>query len=222
MKKTFVDRFRKTLDLRGISQSELSKKTGIRASSISDYYNGRYIPKQDKVTLIANVLDVSPSWLLCVAEDESEVQKDDASDNKYKSFPISISAGYLEDIEGTNTYDLITIADEIMGKYAGQKNIILLKVNGESMNKIIPNGSFIIVDTNKTRVTDIYDRDIIVFANGGEGYSIKRYINDSKNKRFLFKPESTDETFTAKEIKYEDSDNLKLIGKVVKYIVDLD
>lgn len=70
MKDTFQIRFKKTLDNSGISQSELSRITGIRASSISDYYNGRYIPKQDKTTLIARALNVSPSWLLCVVDND--------------------------------------------------------------------------------------------------------------------------------------------------------
>lgn len=49
---------------RKITQSELSKRTGIRQSSISDWLNGRYEPKQDKIYLIAQALGVSPSWLL--------------------------------------------------------------------------------------------------------------------------------------------------------------
>ena len=108
-----------------------------------------------------------------------------------------------------------------MGKYAGRKGIIILKVNGESMNKIIPDGAYIVVDTNKTHVTDIKDRDIVVFANS-EGYSVKRYINDVKNERFLFKPESLDDTYSDITVEYSESSELKLVGKVVKYIVSLD
>lgn len=70
MTETFHTRFKKVLDESGITQTELSKLTGIRASSISDYYNGKYTPKQDKVTLIANVLNVSPSWLYCTTNEK--------------------------------------------------------------------------------------------------------------------------------------------------------
>lgn len=70
MIETFHTRFKKVLDESGITQTELSKLTGIRASSISDYYNGKYTPKQDKVTLIANVLNVSPSWLYCTTNEK--------------------------------------------------------------------------------------------------------------------------------------------------------
>lgn len=140
---------------------------------------------------------------------------------EYKMFPVSISAGCLEDIGGVDTYDTVPVADEIMGKYAGRKSVVLLKVNGESMNNVIPNGSYIVVDTSKAKVSDISDRDIVVFSENGS-YSVKRYINDRTNERFLFKPDSSDDTFTAIEIKYEESTDLRLIGKVVKYIVNLD
>ena len=89
------------------------------------------------------------------------------------------------------------------------------------MNNIIPNGSYIIVDTSRNTIHDIKDRDIVVFSENGS-YSVKRYINDSANQRILFKPDSTDDTFTAIEVKYENSEDLRLIGKVVKYIVGLD
>ena len=62
--KTFSERLRYVLNEKKITQSELSKRTGIRQSSISDWLNGRYEPKQDKIYLIAQALGVSPSWLL--------------------------------------------------------------------------------------------------------------------------------------------------------------
>ena len=60
----FINRLKSIMSERKITQSELSKRTGIRQSSISDWLNGRYEPKQDKIYLIAQALGVSLSWLL--------------------------------------------------------------------------------------------------------------------------------------------------------------
>ena len=60
----FINRLKSIMSERKITQSELSKRTGIRQSSISDWLNDRYEPKQDKIYLIAQALGVSPSWLL--------------------------------------------------------------------------------------------------------------------------------------------------------------
>lgn len=51
-------------------------RTGIRASSISDYLNNRYEPKQDKIYLIAEALSVNPGWL-SGRDDSSAILKTD-------------------------------------------------------------------------------------------------------------------------------------------------
>ena len=64
IKESFSSRLRKALEMRGVSQSELSKRTGIGKSSISTYLKGEYKAKQDKVNLLSTALNVSPAWLM--------------------------------------------------------------------------------------------------------------------------------------------------------------
>ena len=61
---TFAKRLAQALEIRGINQTELSKRTNINKSSISTYLKGEYKAKQDKVDLLANALNVSPVWLM--------------------------------------------------------------------------------------------------------------------------------------------------------------
>ncbi|WP_425353431.1 helix-turn-helix domain-containing protein [Staphylococcus coagulans] len=50
---------------RKISQSELSRRTGIGRNSISDYLNGKYEAKQGKVFELAKkVVNVNETWLM--------------------------------------------------------------------------------------------------------------------------------------------------------------
>ncbi len=69
MSEKALERIRQRMNALGISQAELAKRTGIRPSSISDYLNGRYAPKQDKIALIAEALNVSPAWLMGLGSD---------------------------------------------------------------------------------------------------------------------------------------------------------
>ena len=64
MSTQFINRLKNVMAEHKITQTELAKRTGIRQSSISDWLNNRYEPKQDKVYLLANALNVSPAWLL--------------------------------------------------------------------------------------------------------------------------------------------------------------
>ena len=64
MKKELNKRLKMLMTEREITAAELSRRSGIRASSISDYLKVKYEPKQDKIDLIAEALSVSPAWLM--------------------------------------------------------------------------------------------------------------------------------------------------------------
>ena len=57
-------RLRKALNTRGMTQNELSKKTGIPKASISQYLSGYAKPKEDRVYEISEALEIDPVWLL--------------------------------------------------------------------------------------------------------------------------------------------------------------
>lgn len=61
---TFEKRLKEALELREMSQTELSKKTGISKAALSQYMKGLYRAKQDRVELLANALNVSEAWLM--------------------------------------------------------------------------------------------------------------------------------------------------------------
>ena len=59
-----ANRIRKALSIRGMRQYELCEKTKIPKSAMSQYVNGSFEPKQDRVFLIARALNVDPVWLM--------------------------------------------------------------------------------------------------------------------------------------------------------------
>ena len=61
---TFANRLNTAMRIRGIKATELSEKTGISKSSLSEYINGKYEAKQDGVYLLAKALDVNEAWLM--------------------------------------------------------------------------------------------------------------------------------------------------------------
>ena len=64
MKDNFSKRLRDALNDSDLTQKELSERTGIAQSSISDYLKNRYVPKQDKIDLISQALSIEPAFLL--------------------------------------------------------------------------------------------------------------------------------------------------------------
>ena len=57
-------RIEKALTIRNMKQSELCKLADVPKSSLCLYLKGAYEPKQDRIFKMANVLNVSESWLM--------------------------------------------------------------------------------------------------------------------------------------------------------------
>ena len=61
---TFAKRLRRVMDEMDIKQVELCMRTGVGKSAMSQYLGGAFVPKQAKLSAIAEVLDVSEGWLM--------------------------------------------------------------------------------------------------------------------------------------------------------------
>jgi len=216
---TFGERIRKLANKLGKEEQDLAKDLGLTKSQLSHYINGRRKVPSELLQKIVDIYNISPLFLFRETEQLYEVVKEEkeayTTKSEYKYFPAYISAGLPNDIEAVTDYDTITITDKIMGKYAGSKNIYFIKINGESMNKIIPHNSLIAVRPVSS-IHDLKTGDIVVYRKDGE-YAVKRLVIDDD--KWIFKPESTDDRFYD-DVIYKDAD-VKIKGKVVLYIVEV-
>lgn len=60
----FTNRLRQALEFRNMTQSELSRLSGIGKSAISQYLSGEYEAKQENIYLMSKPLNVNPAWLM--------------------------------------------------------------------------------------------------------------------------------------------------------------
>jgi repressor LexA len=110
--------------LRGMRASELAKRTGLSKARISQYVNGKFIPKSDAILQIAEALRVSELWLLGKASDmepasEQEIMPgpENISPLRLRRYPIlgEIACGLpilaVEDTEGAYVTAADTNAD---------------------------------------------------------------------------------------------------------------
>ena len=164
----------------------------------------------DSVVKIAKLLNVSVEYL-----SEEDVVESKESSSKYRYFPTTVSAGLPSNIDGVTDSEKITIPDSVMGKWAGHKDIIILNVSGDSMDKTIPDGSLIAV--KPVELSGLKNGDIVVFSNSHE-YSVKRYYKHDD--KLVFRPESSN--LAHYDQTYSINDDITIHGKVVVYIVELD
>ena len=63
-KESCASRLRKALSARNMTQAELCQKTKIPKSALSEYLKGLYDPKQDRLLILSEALNVDPVWLM--------------------------------------------------------------------------------------------------------------------------------------------------------------
>lgn len=64
MSESFSKRLKEAMRIRNINQAELSQKSGISKSSLSEYLKGKYEAKQTGLFNLAKALDVNEVWLM--------------------------------------------------------------------------------------------------------------------------------------------------------------
>lgn len=148
MKIDFLDRIKFLMEEKQITQTELSKRTGITQSSISDWLRGKYLPKQDKIDLLAKALDVTPAYLMGWEEDTNIEQIEPINSIK---IPVvgRIPAGTpIEAIE-----DIIEYIDIPENWTNGNKEYFGLIVRGDSMYPLLLDGDTVVIKRQEVAET---------------------------------------------------------------------
>ncbi|AUJ26588.1 LexA repressor [Virgibacillus dokdonensis] len=211
------DRIRKRRKELKLSVEQLAEMLGKNRATVYRYESSEIENMPiDIIQPLAKALKVSPAYLMGWEQfdnDNNIIREDRAT---YNYYPQSISAGLPLRVDGITEATKIQVPDSVMGKWAGDREIFMMKVNGESMNKKIPHNSLIAV--KPIEAYNLKQGDIVVYSDGGD-YSVKHYFRDGD--RIIFRPDSHDQRFYD-YITNIDNENLIIHGKVVVYIVELN
>lgn len=191
----------------GMSVNELAETSGIAKSSLSRYENGKRILPLDVIETLCKILSLSPAFVLGFTNNQHEVPGTNQNG-------FSDSYDYFEDINSKNAKPII-LADLLTGSYAGDKSVFVSKATNDSMNKIFPHGSLLMIKRVRSRL-ELNDTDIVV-AELDKSIVINRYFYDSKGKTTILIPDSNDPRL--KPQSFNNDDKLKIIGKVIAYVV---
>lgn len=194
------DRLKKALSIRGITPVELSQKTGIPKSSISQYMSGYAKPKQDRIYIISKALSINEAWLMGYDVDMEKSVKS-------VQIPVlgSVPAGIpLEAIEDIIDYEEIPAAIAEKGDYFG------LKIKGHSMEPQIMDGDTVIV----LKVDDVESGDVAIVMVNGDDATCKKVVKQAGGVQLVpFNPVFDPLYFSNEEII---SKPVRVIGRVVE------
>lgn len=209
---------------RGFSQDEIAERLGYKSyTTIQKWESGVSEPPLSVAHELAKIFNVDINDLVNRDIERDDLEKSELKlvgkvgnrARQYAYIPDSVSAGVPTTIEGIMDLPTISVPDYLLNQYAGDKDIFIMRVNGESMNRVIPNGSLIAVKHNYP-LENLKNGDIVVFNYMGD-YGLKRYIDNGD--KVIFRPDSLDPTFT--DIQCAKDENLHINGKVIMYTVNL-
>lgn len=169
MKDTIVDinifssRFYEALSESSYNTYSIAEKLNLSAATISRYTNGKMLPKLATLYQAADILNVSPEWLM----GKSDVKSISHLSTKAVKIPVlgKVIAGIpIDAIEEIIDYEEISVEMARSGEYFG------LEVKGNSMEPKISAGDVVIV----RQQPDVDSGEIAIVLVNGDEATIKK------------------------------------------------
>ena len=112
------ERLQEIISIRNIKQVEIIEKTGISKGALSSYLSGRYVPKQNNIYKLAQVLNVNPAWLmgLDVPMDPAAVPTDQDPAASFTQEETAVALAYRKSDSLTKAMVLRTLGLDILEK----------------------------------------------------------------------------------------------------------
>ena len=194
---------------KGWSQQDLAEKMDTTQQTIQRYESGSRDIKSSVLIKLSAVLGVTISYLL-------GMENTSIPSNDMVEVPLygAIAAGIpIEMIPVENSQP---VPSEVRRRYP---SAFLLKVEGDSMNRILPNGCYALVDP--CEAVEHNGAPYAVCVNGYDA-TIKRV--NKLNNGFELAPDSNDPTYSKQVFNYNEpgTQTITVIGEVVYFVLPFD
>src|SRR5699024_11950155 len=152
------DNIQKLLKEYNLSHADLAKIADVSVSTVGKWVLKKASPRMGAVQKISDHFNLPKSYIL-----KEETYKLPTQQSDYTYFPTAVSAGPPIIVDGQTEFNTITLSDVLLGRYAGDKSLIVLKVSGDSMEKTMTDGSIIAI--KPLPIDSLKTVDIVVSCN---------------------------------------------------------
>jgi len=205
---SFGDRIKNLRIEKKWTQEYVCEKLNISSGALSRYETSMYEPKSlELIKDFANLFQVSTDYLL----GKSDIRNLEKMDlDSLFLIPILGRVPAGEPVLADENIEGYLPIDPSMYNIDKPDGFFFLVVQGESMNKVVRNGAYVLV-----RKQDFCDNNDVVVAmvNGDNEVTLKRF-NDLGNGFIELKPESTYSDFSSRIVNTKDT-SFNILGKVI-------
>ena len=187
----------------GLTQAELAAKLGVDRSSVTQWETGVTTPRMKVITKLSTLFNTTPSVLI---SDSSTLTKLPISGST-ATLPLrtlgKVHAGIMDDDTICDDEE-IQVPERVVLAYP---DAFLLRVEGNCMDRVIPEGSHVVVVPHKEPTNG----SIVVIRDDVYEAIMRRYYKGSS--ALMLSPDSYEEEY--QDIIVHDGQEITLIGVVV-------
>ncbi len=187
-----------------LTQEEFGEIVGVSSMAVSQWETGRAVPRMGAVQKISDYFHISKGSL--IDEDSSTLTKLPISGST-ATLPLrtlgKIHAGVMDDDNMCDNEE-IQVPERVVLAYP---DAFLLRVKGNCMDRVIPEGSHVVVAPHKEPTNG----SIVVIHDDAHEAIMKRYYKGSS--ALMLSPDSYEEGY--QDIIVHDGQEITLIGVVV-------
>lgn len=237
-KKIFSQNLKKYLNENRLNQNEVAKDIGVSPQTFNTWCKAKAIPRMGKIEKLANYFKIQKSDLIDQQTptpqsindiDFSHLTKEEleevAEENHipytkidYIDQPLYCSSPDVDMLE-YEEHNTVIMSDNLLKGIKNKNRLMLAKATGDSMDEIIPDGSFVIIQRVEP-YDNIQNHDIVLY-NYENSLSIKEFIRDENG--LIMRPHSTNPIHKDNIYSFENlkENPLFIIGIIKKVIYDI-
>ena len=213
---TFQERFNLALKKADFTGAQLAEKTKLSAGAISHWRTGRRdIQSYKAASKVAEALNVSADWLMYGRgnpEDSFKPVNSTYTTIPYKRISFQCGEGYEPSYEDLLDETFIKLENKFfVDNQVSPNHCICVKVEGDSMEPLIYNGEYVVIDQNERNI-----REGKVYAFGVQGKMRIKRLYPKIDGSLVIKSEN--KNFEDDHVPPELMDSVVIIGRVVARI----
>lgn len=145
-KSNSAERLKELMQIMGIKQADIIEKTGIPKSAMSMYISGQRVPRQNRISEIADVYNINEAWLMgydvpmerssTIIESNKQFNSKDERD--IKNDLETLREKLINKEFGPAAYDGEDIPEDDIDLFLGQVDLMLRRVKSINKEKYNP------------------------------------------------------------------------------------
>lgn len=204
---SIADNIRRIRSDSGLSQEEFGKIAGVSSMAVSQWENGRAVPRMGAVQRIADHFHISKGEVIDERDERHSIPANAILPRPSAAYATLLGRVHAGDAQEPDVLDeRVPVPEDVISRHP---SAYFLQVEGQCMSRVYPEGCYILIDPDK----DPQNGSIAVVSIDGSDYVMRRMYRGATT--LVLSPESWDEGFEDIVIAQGDDRTVEFHGTVV-------